>query len=298
MDDSYIEKLRTGGITLAMSSVAHNHSFREAIDQIIAFYSRFENDDRLLHVSRVEDIHKAKKAGKIGVGFHFQNSRPVEHDLRLLDVFFKLGVRVIQITYNEKNLVGDGCTEITDCGLSKFGREMIQRMNATGMVVDLSHVGYRTSMEAIEVSKDPVIFSHSNADSICPSKRNLKDDQIKALAKNRGVIGINAFPSFVKEADPTLADLIDHIDYIAHLVGTDHIGIGFDFAQESIEEYKAFGYDPEVYPLPPWTYPREIDDVSKTPNLTEGLLARGYSQSDVKKILGENFIRVYEEVWD
>ena len=275
-----------------------HHSFREAIDQIIAFYSRFDKDDRLLHVSRMEDIHKAKKAGKIGVGFHFQNSRPVEHDLRLLGVFFKLGVRVIQITYNEKNLVGDGCTEITDCGLSKFGREMIQRMNATGMVVDLSHVGYRTSMEAIEVSKEPVIFSHSNADSICPSKRNLKDDQIKALAKNRGVIGINAFPAFVKEADPTLADLIDHIDYIAHLVGTDHIGIGFDFAQESIEEYKAFGYDPEVYPLPPWTYPREIDDVSKTPNLTEGLLARGYSESDVKKILGENFIRVYEEVWD
>jgi len=298
MDDSYIEKLQAGGITLAMSSVAHNHSFREAIDQIIAFYSRFDKDDRLLHVSRMEDIHKAKKAGKIGVGFHFQNSRPVEHDLRLLGVFFKLGVRVIQITYNEKNLVGDGCTEITDCGLSKFGREMIQRMNATGMVVDLSHVGYRTSMEAIEVSKEPVIFSHSNADSICPSKRNLKDDQIKALAKNRGVIGINAFPAFVKEADPTLADLIDHIDYIAHLVGTDHIGIGFDFAQESIEEYKAFGYDPEVYPLPPWTYPREIDDVSKTPNLTEGLLARGYSESDVKKILGENFIRVYEEVWD
>jgi len=298
MSDDYIEKLRDGGITLAMSSVAHNHSFREAVDRIADFYSRFANDDRLLHVMRVEDIRAAKKEGKIGVGFHFQNSRPVEYDLRLMDVFYRLGVRVIQITYNEKNAVGDGCTEITDCGLSKFGKEMILKMNTIGMVVDLSHVGYRTAMEAIDVSKDPVIFSHSNANSVCPSKRNLKDDQIKALAQNRGVIGINAFPAFVKKNGPTLDDLIDHIDYIANLVGIDHIGIGFDFAQESSEEYKAFGYDPEVYPLPPWTYPRDIDDVSKTPNLTSGLLTRGYSESDIRKILGDNFIRVFSEVWE
>jgi len=298
MDDSYIAKLREGGITLAMSSVAHNHSFRGAIDQIIAFYERFKNDDRLFHVTSTKGISHAKTEGKIGVGFHFQNSRPVEHDLGLLDIFYRLGVRVIQITYNEKNLVGDGCTEITDCGLSQFGKDMILRMNEIGMVVDLSHVGYRTSMKAMEVSKDSVIFSHSNADSVCPSKRNLKDDQIKALAKNRGVIGINAFPTFVKENNPSLDDLIDHIDYLANLAGTDHIGIGFDFAQESIEEYKAFGYDPEVYPLPPWTYPRDIDDVSKTPLLTKGLMSRGYSEGDIKKILGGNFFRVYREVWD
>jgi membrane dipeptidase len=237
----------------------------------MAFYGRFENDNRLLHVTATEDIFRAKKEGKIGIGFHFQNSRPIEHDLRLLDVFHRLGVRVIQITYNEKNLVGDGCTEITDCGLSRFGKDMILRMNTIGIVVDLSHVGYRTSMQAIETSKDPVIFSHSNAYSVCPSKRNLKDDQIKALALNRGVIGINAFPAFVKKNDPTLDDLIDHIDHITNLVGADYIGIGFDFAQESLEEYKAFGYDLEVYPLPPWTYPRDIDDVSKTPNVTQRL---------------------------
>lgn len=297
MDDSYIAKLREGGITLAMSTVAHNHSFRGAIDQITAFYDRFQKDDRLLCVTQAEDIFRAKKEGKIGVGFHFQNSRPVEHDLRLLDVFYRLGVRVIQITYNEKNSVGDGCTEITDCGLSRFGKEMILKMNEIGMVVDLSHAGYRTSMEALEASTEPVIFSHSNADSVCSSKRNLKDDQIRALAKNQGVIGINGFPAFVKEKNPTLDDLIDHIDFIANLVGTDHIGIGFDFAQESIEEYMAFGYDPNVYPLPPWTYPRDIDDVSKTPHLTEGLVERDYSEKDIKKILGGNFLRIYEKVW-
>ncbi|MBN1222034.1 MAG: dipeptidase, partial [Candidatus Aminicenantes bacterium] len=297
MNDAYIEKLRAGGITLAMSSVAHNHSFRGAVDQITAFYRRFEDDDRIMFVTEVEDVFAAKKEGRIGVGFHFQNSRPVEHDLALLDVFCRLGVRVIQLTYNEKNLVGDGCTERTDCGLSEFGLNMIKRMNKLGMLVDLSHVGYRTSMEAMEVSEAPVIFSHSNANSVCPSKRNLKDDQIKALAEKKGVIGMNAFPAFVKRENPCLEDLLDHIDCIAGLVGVDHIGLGFDFAQESIEEYKAFGYDPDTYPLPPWTYPRDIEDVSKTPNLTEGLLGRGYAEGDIKKILGENFIRVFKEVW-
>ena len=297
MADTYVEKLQAGGITLAMSSVAHNHSFRGAIDQITAFYRRFESDSRLLPVTHVQDIHRAKEVGKIGVGFHFQNSRPMENDLALLDVFYRLGVRVIQLTYNEKNLVGDGCTEHTDCGLSKFGKAMIKRMNELGLVVDLSHVGYKTSMEAMQVSKAPVIFSHSNAHSVCPSKRNLKDDQIKALARINGVIGINAFPAFVKKHDPTLEDLLDHIDYISDLAGPDRIGIGFDFAQETIQEYQAFGYDPETYPLPPWAYPRDIDEVSKTPNLTKGLLARGYTEENVKKILGENFVRVFMEVW-
>ncbi|GAJ11796.1 unnamed protein product, partial [marine sediment metagenome] len=158
MDDDYVKKLQEGGITLAMSTVASNHQFRGAIDQIIAFYERLENDNKLLFITQVDDIYRAKKERKVGVGFHFQNSRPVEYDLRLLDIFYKLGVRVIQLTYNEKNMVGDGCTELTDCGLSKFGKKMIKRMNKLGMVVDLSHVGYKTSMEAMEVSVDPVMF--------------------------------------------------------------------------------------------------------------------------------------------
>lgn len=299
MTDDYLDSVRKGGITLAMSTVASNHDFRGAINEIAAFYDRFEKDDKMLFVTQVEDIYKAKKEGKVGVGFHFQNSRPVEYDLKLIDIFYQLGVRVIQLTYNEKNMVGDGCTEITDSGLSKFGINMVKRMNKVGMVVDLSHVGYRTSMDALEISEDPVLFTHSNAWSVLQSKRNIKDDQIKALAKKRGVIGINAFPfqGFVKKKDPTLDDLLDHVDYIANLVGTDHLGIGLDFSQCSVEDYKYWGYDPETYPMPPWIYPKNLEDVTKTPNFTKGLISRGYSEKDIKKILGENFIRVYKEVW-
>jgi membrane dipeptidase len=298
MDDAYVKMLQDGGITVAMSTIASNDQFRSALDQIIAFHERIENDDRLLLVTQVDDIYKAKKEGRIGIGLHFQNSRPVEYDVRLLDVFYKLGVRVIQLTYNEKNMVGDGCTEITDCGLSKFGKKMIKRMNKLGMLVDLSHVGYRTSMEAMEVSEAPVIFSHSNSWKVCPSKRNLKDDQILALKKKRGVIGMNIYPAFVKRTNPTLNDLLDHVDYLAKLIGPDHIGIGFDFSNPgTIKDFLYWGYEQDTYLMPPFTHPKNIEDISKAPNFTMGLISRGYSETDIKKILGENFIRVFKEVW-
>jgi membrane dipeptidase len=152
-------------------------------------------------------------------------------------------------------------------------------------------------MEAMEVSEAPVIFSHSNAWKVCPSKRNLKDDQIRALAQKKGVIGMNAFPGFVKKENPTLNHLLDHVDYIVNLVGIDHVGIGFDYSQSSPEDYAKWGYDPETYPQPPWRYPKDIDEISKAPNWTQGLIERGYSEEDIKKILGENFLRVFRQVW-
>ena len=298
MDDTYMKMLQDGGITVAMSTIASNDSFRSALDQIIAFHERIENDNRLLLVTQVDDISKAKKEGKIGIGLHFQNSRPLEYDVRLLDVFYRLGVRVIQLTYNEKNMVGDGCTEITDCGLSKFGKKLIRRMNKLGMLVDLSHVGYRTSMEAMEVSEAPVIFSHSDAWKVCQSKRNIKEDQILALKKKGGVIGMNVYPAFVKRTNPTLNDLLDHVDYYAKLIGTDHIGIGFDFSTPgTMKDFLYWGYDEDTYLKPPFDHPKNIEDISKAPNFTEALISRGYSETDIRKILGENFIRVFKEVW-
>jgi membrane dipeptidase len=303
-DDAYIAKTRAGGTTVAMATVASNNDFRSAIDAITRWLDRFGRDPTLIQVMTVEDIYRAKREGKLGVGFHFQNSRPVEHDLRLLEVFHRLGVRVIQLTYNEKNPVGDGSTERTDSGLSKFGLKMVEEMNRLGIVVDVSHVGHRTSMDAIEASKAPVIFSHSNAWAVFASKRNLKDDQIKAVAKTGGVIGMNGFPGFIskdsfvdKDRGPSLDQLLDHVDYIAKLVGTDHIGLGLDYSQSTPEGYKRWGYEADTYPMPPWHYPTGIDDISMLPNFTKGLKRRGYSDEDVRKILGENFIRVFKAVW-
>lgn len=297
-DDAYIEKTRAGGTTVAMATVASNHDFRGAVNEMSAWLERFSRDPQLIHVRTVADIERVKREGKLGVGFHFQNSRPVENDLRLLTALHALGLRVMQLTYNEKNQVGDGCTERTDSGLSKFGLKMVEEMNRMGVVVDLSHVGYRTTMEAMEASKAPVIFSHSNAWGVHASKRNIKDDQIKALARSGGVMGMNGFPGFVGPDHPSpMEKLLDHADYVAKLVGIDHIGLGLDYSQSTPEDYKRWGYESDTYPMPPWKYPVNLDEVTKLPNFTLGLQKRGYSDADIRKVLGGNYLRVFRAVW-
>lgn len=218
---------------------------------------------------------------------------------------------MVQLCYNVRDFVGDGCAERTDCGLSDFGVKVIEELNRLGMVIDCSHTGYRTTMEAIEVSKKPVIVSHGNVRAVCDSFRNLKDDQIKAIAKKGGVIGLNGYPDFVsKKRRSTLDDLLDHADYIAKLVGVEHISVGIDYYEgmagvASDEAAKALYaqfveagvWNPRDYGPPPWHFPEGIEMPDKLPNLTAGLLKRGYSEEDVKKILGLNLVRVFKEVW-
>jgi len=207
--------------------------------------------------------------------------------------------------------VGCGCSEEADTGLTPFGEKMIAELNRLGMVVDCAHTGYRTTMEAIEASKKPVIISHGNARAICGSRRNLPDDIIKAISLNGGVIGINGYPAFVaNKARPTLDDYLDHVDYMVKLVGADHICIGMDYYEYQAgvmdEATARMTYDflvssgawkPEEYPPPPWYYPEGIEMPEKFSNLTTGLLKRGYSEKDVESILGLNIIRVFRESW-
>jgi membrane dipeptidase len=270
-----------------------------------------DNPDKLLHIKSVENIYQAKKENKLGLIFHFQGSLPFEKDLNNIEVFYHLGIRMVQLCYNTRDLVGDGCAERTDTGLSEYGLKVIAELDRLGIVVDCSHTGCKTTMEAIEASSKPVIISHGNARAVCDSFRNLGDDQIKAIAKNGGVIGLNGYPAFVAKKDkPTVDDLIDHADYIANLVGVEHVSVGIDYYEgmagvASDIEAKAMyngwvasgAWDPRDYPPPPWHYPQGIEMPDKLPNLTKALLRRGYSQKDVKNILGLNLIRVFNEVW-
>jgi membrane dipeptidase len=279
---------------------------------IATWYARLRRrSNQLLHVTTIADIRRVKAEGKLGILFHFQNSLPVQDDLGLVEIYYRLGVRMLQITYNRRNFVGDGCEEPSDAGLSDFGVQLIKEMNRVGMVVDLSHTGYRTTMEAMEVSEAPVVFSHANVRALCDTNRNLRDDQIKAAAARGGVIGLCGFPAFVSNSrPPTLEDLLAHCDYIANLVGTDHIGIGLDYfqgqapyasldqAQRMYQANIASGrWKPETYPPPPFEYPRGLETPARLSNLTRALLERGYTQNEVQNILGGNFLRVFTQVW-
>jgi membrane dipeptidase len=282
-----------------VATVASIEGALTSLHAVAAWYPKLrEYSDDLMLATTAAHIEDARRSGRIAVVMQFQGGTPVEYDANLVEAYYRLGIRIIQLTYNERNPLGDGCTERTDSGLSDLGLQVIGEMNRLGVLVDLSHVGYRTSMEAIEASTEPVVFSHSNARAVCDSPRNLTDDQIRAAARKGGVIGVNAFPGFVcRTAPPTVDHLLDHIDYLVRVAGDDHVGLGFDFATETEDDYEYFKYKPEVYPRPPWVYPAGIEGFEKIPNVTRGLVARGYSDQLIHKVLGSNFLRVFRQVW-
>ena len=294
-----LDALRRGGVTCAVGTVASIEGSQETLHAIAAWFPKFrERPDDLCLATTTAEIESAKRSGRVAVVLQFQGGTPLEYNANLVEAFYRLGVRVIQLTYNERNPLGDGCTERTDAGLSDLGVQVVAEMNRLGIVIDLSHVGYRTSMEAMEASRAPVIFSHSNAKAICNSARNLTDDQIRAAAAGGGVVGVNAFPAFVsRDPAPSVEHFLDHIDHMVGLIGENHVGLGCDFSRETEDDYEYFKYKEDVYPRPPWVYPAGIDGFAKIPNVTRGLVARGYSDDAIRKILGGNFVRIFRQVW-
>jgi len=309
----YYVKLKNGGITAVCDTIMDiRGNFTEAIRKIYAWYRRFEyiGQTKITLTTEASHIIDAKRKGKIAVVLATQNIRPIDDDLGLLSIFHRLGVRIIGLTYNKRNLAGDGCAEKKDCGLSEFGAEAIKEMNRLGILVDLSHVGYKTSMDAIEVSKAPVIFSHSCVRSLCSEFRNIPDGLIKALAEKGGVIGLPVWSPFIKKTvgpytkdnpRPTLQEYLAHIDCLADLVGVDHVGLGLDlseyWAREDFEKF--FKMVPELGPSIKFEskYVQDLEDHSKTVNIARGLVSGGYSDQEIGKVLGGNFLRVFGKVW-
>ncbi|MGH8431673.1 MAG: CocE/NonD family hydrolase, partial [Solimonas sp.] len=244
------------------------------------------------------DIRAAKRAGETAIVLHFQGADPIEDELDFLNVFHAAGLRVMQLTYNSRNRLGDGCFEPTDAGLSKFGRKVIRRMEDLAMAVDLSHAGARTALEATEAATRPLVVTHANARALLDTPRNISDDLIRAVAASGGAIGVCAAPFFLARDKPaTLEMLIDHIAYIADLVGIEHVGIGFDFAEEDADDYVYFGYDERYIPMPPWDFPIGIASHAEAGNVASALKARGFSKDEIIGVLGENFLAVFKRIW-
>ena len=310
-DESYIPWWVEGGATAAAPTVGAFEQAGGTMRNLARWRRIIDNDDGLVLVRSAADIERAKANGQFGIIFHFQSTTPIEDDLNLVDAFKALGVGMIQLTYNTKNRVGDGAEERTNAGLSNFGVKLIERMNEAKVIVDCGHTGERTTLEAIELSTAPVVFSHANAKAIRPSRRTITDEQIKAVAETGGLVGMVGYPAFVSDSPrPTLDEFIAHIDYVVDLVGIDHVGLGIDYyqgqagvadletAQALYSQRLADGtWSPESYPPPPYYYPEGIETPRTLPNLTRRLLERGYSEEATKKILGGNWLRVFRAVW-
>ncbi|MFQ5690868.1 MAG: dipeptidase [Gemmatimonadota bacterium] len=290
--------LRGGGVDAVLATVASVESAEYALERIARWLELERESELPIRLVRTtKELRGAKKRADIGVVLHIQGTDPLDGDLELLTAFHRLGVRVVQLTYNEANRLGDGCLESRDAGLTSFGEEVIGRLVDLGIVVDISHAGIRTSLEAVAAAKMPVVATHANARAVCDHPRNLTDEQIRSVAGSGGVIGLCAFPAFVSEKAPTLDDLVDHAEYIGDLVGPEHLGLGLDFAEEDEEDYDFYGYDERYYPRPPWVYPTGIRSFSDLPNVAEALLGRRFTEDEVRGILGENFLRVFRLVW-
>ncbi len=307
VNDEDWPKWQQGGVTCAFATLTiarGGANMPGVITSTAAWFAKLrKHSDRMLLATTVADIERAKKEGKLAVVFHFQNGAPIEYDVNLVELYQRLGVRVIQLTYNVKNPLGDGCLERTNAGLSDLGVAAVKEMNRVGILVDLSHTGERTTLDAMEVSQKPVAFTHANAKAVCDHPRNITDEQMRKLADLGGIMGLNGFPPFVRANDtaPTLDHLIDHLDYIRKTIGIDHVGLGLDYFHAPKADYEkrlASGeWKASDYPPPPWNYPQGIGDASQLSAIAPAMAKRGYNDTEIAKVLGENFLRVLRAVW-
>jgi len=262
------------------------------------------HDEHLMRITRPGDFARVKKSGKIGILLGIQNS---DHFQTPNDVnnFFALGQRVSQLTYNARNLIGNGSTERRDEGISDFGARIIERMNEVGMAVDVSHCGDRTTMDAFELSKKPVLITHSNCRALVPNHPRCKtDDAIRAVGKAGSVMGITGVRMFVKDSEPTtIESMIDHYDHVAKLIGFEHLGIGSDIdldgyddlPEDELKQLKA-NYK-SSYGFRDKTDIEGVDHPKRMFDLVEGFIRRKYTNAQIEGILGGNFRRVLAQIW-
>ncbi|WP_254810868.1 dipeptidase [Natronosalvus amylolyticus] len=324
-DPTYRDHLQRGGVTAAAITAASRVAYPEAtrkVERIRGLVA--EHDDAFTMAESAADIRAAKRADKTAILLALQDTMPIipmdrmilEGGLEFLQAFDRLGVRVIQLTYNSLNYVGAGCCERVDPGLSNFGQNLVEELNRLGIVIDLSHCGDRTTMEAIEHSAEPVVCTHAGARALSNLERNKTDEQIEAIGAGGGVVGVSVFPPTVKShpdthevQESTIHDVLDHVDHVVDVAGVDHVAFGSDMSDQSLDRgttppyaaYRNFRPDfPAVYGRGPIDhyepFPRGLHRHTKLPNLTRGLVTRGYSDDEIRKILGGNLLRVFETV--
>lgn len=259
----------------------------------------------LRYVTTAAEMRQAKKDGVVASYGNCQPDSSIPHDLDAIDLAYSRGLRSLMLTYNSMTTVGVGCTERVDAGLSLHGVNVVERCNAIGIIVDTSHCGHDTTIDACRVSKKPVTANHTAAKGVFDHARGKSDDCLKAIADSGGVIGIVAVPAFLTDQpEPTISIMLDHIEYVADLVGWQHVAIGTDWPLQAPREILQSMFQPantligfrKEHRLDVTANLKGFDDIRDMPNITRGLLARGWEEEAIKAVLGENALRVIEEV--
>ncbi len=279
-----LPRLKKAGVGIEIFALYVEEKFKphfaveRTIQLIDRFYQIFAKNNEMLLIKNYQDINKVRDNNKIGAILAIEGGEGI-FDLCALRTFYRLGVRLITLTWNNRNHIADGVNEAgTGGGLTNYGKKLVKKMNEIGMIVDLSHISPTGFWDVINICKQSPVASHSNARAICDVPRNLSDKQIIALAKKRSIIGINFCPDFLnKSGKAEIKDVIKHINYIKNLVGIEYIGLGTD-------------YDGII------NTPSGLEDISYLPVLAEELLTNGFSKTEIKMIFQENWLRIFREV--
>jgi len=306
--EKIFREMRMGGLDAVHVTIAYHETFRETVLQIEKWNRWFEQfPDLIFQGFTGDDVRKARETNRTAIFFGFQNPSPIEDDIGLVEICHRLGARFMQLTYNNQSLLATGCYEKEDTGLTRMGREVVQEMNRVGLVVDMSHSAERSTLDVIEFSDRPIAITHANPSSWMPALRNKSDTVLKALAETGGMIGFSLYPHHLKDkSDCTRDSFARMIADTADLIGVDNIGIGSDLCQDqpdSVVEWMRVGRwsktidygegsaDAPGFPPMPDFYKDNRD----FPNIAKGLAAIGMSDTDIDKVMGENWLRFYDK---
>jgi len=300
---TYLPRIQSSQVNGMFEAVgAVDEDFALSMSNLGRFMKEVEKHPDFMPALRAQDFVTAKEQGKQALMFQLEPQsfgRVVDR----AEIAYGLGVRMALLVFNTRNYVGDGCGERTNEGLSYLGLELVERMNDLGMLIDLSHCGIQTTLDAIEASKDPVMFNHVGARTLYPPMKRLKtDEELLAIAKKGGLVGVSAIPNQLSgNEEQGIEDMLNHIDCIVKLIGVDQVAIGLDIVFGDHVEYHrkaaktTFKLDYIGQGLDaPYMY--GIESPEEWPNITRGLVSRGYSDEEIKKILGGNALRIIEEV--
>ena len=296
-----LDRFASCGVSmLSITLAGDNQNISEAV-QLVAWARNYllSKSDRYQLVERVEDVLEAKRHGRLAVGLHFEGTRCFERNLNMVEVFYKLGVRQNILAFNNTNCAGGGCADESDPGLTAYGRRLVAEMQRVGMLVDLSHTGYKTTMDALEMATAPMVFSHSNSEAVHTSFRNIADEQVRACAGTGGLVGVSGSSGYLGDDLCRTETLFRHIDHYVQLVGSQHVGLGIDvvFNHEKLSDY--IRQRPDEWPVakdPNWPGFRYVMPEQMV-ELVEIMLQHGYADEDAISILGQNYVRICRQVW-
>ncbi|MGI9318534.1 MAG: membrane dipeptidase [bacterium] len=300
-------QMREGGLDCVHVTIAYHETALETLRNIGKWNQLFEqHGDLIMRVNSAKDVLEAKESGKTGVVYGFQNCSPIEDDFSLVEVFHTLGVRFMQLSYNNQSLLATGCYEQNDPGITRFGRQVIREMNRVGMVIDMSHSAEISTLEAIELSERPIAITHANPFSFEPALRNKSDDVLKALGASGGMLGFSLYPFHLKNgSNCSLEEFCTMVAAAAELMGVDHIGIGSDLCQDqpdSVVEWMRNGRWSRSTDFGEGSasqagFPAQPDWFANSTHydhIAQGLQSKGFDDHEVEKIMGTNWLRFFE----